>query len=60
MELEARPARTTMMLNRSGKAYRAWLQRAADTEPIVRLVPGHGAVVTDDPVAVLRRIAAGS
>ncbi len=50
--------RMMMMLGGGGKQYRAWLERAAQTEGLVRLVPGHGDVVTDDVAGVLRGVAA--
>lgn len=40
-------------------AYAAHLRRLADTPGLARLVPAHGAILTDDPAGALRRAADG-
>ena len=40
-------------------AYAAHLRRLADTPGLSRVIPAHGAMVTDDPAAALRRAADG-
>lgn len=48
-----------MFLIKDKAAVRADLVRLADTPDLVRIVPGHGDVITRDPAAILRRIAQG-
>ncbi|MBW2526767.1 MAG: hypothetical protein JRI23_21470 [Deltaproteobacteria bacterium] len=49
--------RAMMLLSRSKKPFRNWLVRYADRGDVVRLVPGHGAVVRERASAVLREVA---
>lgn len=51
-------SRMMMTVSRSKKPFKAWLEQLADGEPVVRLIPGHGAVVTEDALTVTREIAA--
>jgi len=50
-------SRTIMMFTRSKAPYKAFLARWAARDDVVRLVPGHGAVVTEDAAGVLERLA---
>jgi len=50
--------RLFLVMGRARKAYRSWLERTAEVEAPVRLVPGHGEVVVDDAAGVLRMVAA--
>lgn len=52
----AEMARRELMRDR--EALRAHLLQLAHIPDLVRIVPGHGAVITRDPAAVLRKIAA--
>jgi hypothetical protein len=40
-------------------AYATHLRRLADTPGLARVIPAHGAMVTEDPAAALRRAADG-
>lgn len=46
------------LLVKDGRAARACLEQLADTPDLVRVVPGHGAVIDQDPARVLRAVAA--
>lgn len=46
------------LLVKDGEAVRACLERLADTPDLVRVVPGHGAVIDQDAAEVLRAVAA--
>lgn len=50
--------RVMMVLSRSKRAYRTFLQNYAQGGRVVRLVPGHGAVVDQDAQAVLEQLVA--
>jgi len=50
--------RLLLVMMRARKPYKRWLERVADIEAPVRLVPGHGEVVRDDAPSVLRAVAA--
>jgi len=45
------------LLVKDGEAVRANLEQLADTPDLVRVVPGHGAVIDEDPAGVLRAVA---
>lgn len=49
--------RLMLLFTRTGKQTRAWMERTAETEPVVRLIPGHGQVVTQDAAATLKTVA---
>ncbi|NOY24774.1 MAG: hypothetical protein GXP62_02785 [Oligoflexia bacterium] len=51
--------RIMMAFTRTGRPTRAWMKRIADQEPLVRLVPCHGQVVSATAAAVLHGVAAG-
>ena len=49
--------RVMLMLTRTGRQTRAWMEQTASAEPVVRLIPGHGAVVNTDARATLQAVA---
>lgn len=49
--------RLMLLIGGATKAYKGWLNRTADRGDVVRLVPGHGHVITEDASAVLRQVA---
>ena len=51
-------ARVMMTVSRSRKQFKGWLEQLADGEEVVRLIPGHGAVVAQDALDITRDIAA--
>lgn len=51
-------ARTMFIKGETRKAYKAWLERAAARSDLVRVVPGHGAILVDHPAAALAKVAA--
>ena len=54
--VSVRPDLNAFLGQMTERKYR-WMEATADAEPVVRLVPGHGAVVDADGAAVLREVA---
>ncbi len=50
--------RLFLTLTGAKKPYRAWLEAAAHSGDVVRLVPGHGSVISEDASQTLARVAA--
>jgi len=50
-------SRLMMTVSRSKKPFKGWLEELAEGDDLVRLIPGHGAVVSDDARGVTRTIA---
>lgn len=48
--------RTMMLVTRSKRSYRDFLERWLQTGEVVRLIPGHGAPILEDANAVLRSL----
>jgi hypothetical protein len=49
--------RLLLRLTRALKGYRAWLLRTAQTGEFIRIVPGHGDVITEDASEALKQVA---